>query len=440
MKRQTYVDEEGNTINRSLENKRPLLNFFFIFGTILPIVIIIFIIVAAVQNNSCLKIYNYLKTASLNYAKDAGTVPTLEGESVTVRLNEMYDDGYLSSTRTNNSLCSGSVKITKYKEDYVYTIDVRNCGKCSVNLKYGSWSAEQTSYPTGKAIVDVVPYYNYYERQLSTTKWSDYFDDDELQDEISEYGIKLPMNLEDLPKIPEDANTVNIESESTYYYRYRDRSWKWYDIEGDYSGFSSEQPAGFANKDEGSSIYTEWSEYSLDYPAEKDYRTIQQTTGYKYYYLNDAGKKIYYNSGKYSAKEDVNTEKYNKRDEETATLYRYRDKQWRWYNGTKRRYSSYSSDAPRNRPYKDRETETLGNPTSWSAESKVDTSNQEYRLEERKIMTRFRVQYETVSLKVLSKPLTRNEFEEKVKMSIPEFASNENYKLEVTYKFKYRKS
>ena len=104
------------------------------------------------------------------------------------------------------------------------------------------------------------------------------------------------------------------------------------------------------------------------------------------------------------------------------------------------KYSSYSSDAPRNRPYKDRETETLGNPTSWSAESKVDTSNQEYRLEERKIMTRFRVQYETVSLKVLSKPLTRNEFEEKVKMSIPEFASNENYKLEVTYKFKYRKS
>ena len=55
MKRQTYVDEEGNTINRSLENKRPLLNFFFIFGTILPIVIIIFIIDAALDCNSCLK-------------------------------------------------------------------------------------------------------------------------------------------------------------------------------------------------------------------------------------------------------------------------------------------------------------------------------------------------------------------------------------------------
>ena len=41
MKRQTYVDEEGNPINQSLENKKPLLRFFFVFGTILPIIILI---------------------------------------------------------------------------------------------------------------------------------------------------------------------------------------------------------------------------------------------------------------------------------------------------------------------------------------------------------------------------------------------------------------
>lgn len=440
MKRQTYVDEEGNTIDRSLENKRPLLSFFFVFGTLLPIAIIVLIVIAAVQNNSCLTIYNALKSASLNYAKDEGTVPNLEGESVTVKLNDMYDGGYISSTKTDNSMCSGSVKITKYKDDYVYTIDARNCGQCSVNLKYGSWSSEQTSYPSGKAIVDVIPYYNYYDREVSTTKWSDYFDDDELQDEVSEYGIRLPMDLEKIPEIPTEGTIINIESDSTYYYRYRDRTWKWYDIQGDYSEFSSEQPAGYANKDEGSSRYTEWSEYSLNYPAEKDYRTIQQTTGYKFYYLNDKGNKIYYNSGKYSAREDVNTDKYDKTEDDTATLYRYRDEQWRWYNGTKRKYSSQSSTAPRDKPYKDRETESLGNPTSWSPESDVNASNQEYRVEERKIMTRFRTQYEMVSLKVLDNPLTRDKFEEEVRMSIPEFASNENYKLEVTYKFRYRKS
>ena len=440
MKRETYVDKEGNTVDRGLENKRPLLNFFFVIGTILPLVIIVFIIIAVIKNNGCLTIYNSLKTASLNYAKDEGTVPSLEGESVTIQLNDMYDDGYISSTKTDNKKCSGSVKITKYKDDYAYTIDARNCGQCSVNLKYGSWSGEQSAYPSGKAIVDVIPYYNYYDREVSTTKWSDYFDDDELQDEISEYGIKLPMDMEKIPEVPTEANVINIESDSTYYYRYRDRTWKWYDIEGDYSEFSSEQPAGYANKDENSSRYTEWTEYSLNYPAEKDYRTIEQTTGYKFYYLNDKGEKIYYNSGKYSARSDVNTDKYDRTEDDTATLYRYRDKQWRWYNGTRRKYSSQSSTAPKNKPYKDRDTEMLGNPTSWKPESDVNALNQEYRVEERKIMTRFRTQYEMLSLKVLKNPLTRNKFEEEVRMSIPEFASNENYKLEVTYKFKYRKS
>ena len=113
MKRQTYVDKEGNTVNKTLESKRPLLNFFFVFGTILPIVIIIFIIVAVFKNNGCLTIYNNLKTASLNYAKDEGTVPNIEGESITVRLQDMYDDGYISVSKTDNQMCSGDIKITK---------------------------------------------------------------------------------------------------------------------------------------------------------------------------------------------------------------------------------------------------------------------------------------------------------------------------------------
>ena len=440
MKRQTYVDEEGNPINQSLENKKPLLRFFFVFGTILPIIILIFIVVAVIQNNNCLKIYDTLKSASLKYAKDQGSIPTLEGESTSVRLDDLYNNEYLRSASTDNTLCSGTVKITKYKNDYVYTIDARNCGKCSVNTKYGEWSSEQTAYPSGKAIIDVIPYYNYYDKEVSTTEWTDYFDDSQLQDETSKYGIKLPLDEEELPEVPSEGNIVNIENQTTYYYRYRDRSWKWYDIEGDYSEFSSEQPSGYANRDDNSEIYTEWTEWSLNYPEEKDYRTIENTVGYKFYYLNDKGDKVYYNSGKYSARDDVDTTKYNKTDEDTTTLYRYRDKKWRWYNGTKRKYSSYSSSQPSQMPYKDRDTETLGNPTSWSAESRVNESNQEYRVEERRLMTRFRIEYEILSLKVLDTPLNHSDFEEKVKMSVPEFATNENYKLEVTYKFKYRKS
>ena len=440
MRRKTYVDEEGNTIDQNFENKKPLLRFFFVFGTLLPIVIIVFIVMAVVQNNNCTQIYDTLKTTSLNYAKDQGTLPTIEGEYVNVRLDDLYDEEYLSSTSTNNSLCSGSVKITKYKDEYVYTIDVKNCGECSVNKKYGAWSSEQSSYPSGKAIVDVIPYYNYYDREVSITSWSNYYDDSELSDETSEYGIRLPLDETTLPSIPKEGKITNIENDTIYYYRYRDRRWKWYDIEGDYSDFSSEQPANYANKDENTEQYTDWSEYSLNYPEEKDYRTIQSATGYKFYYLNDKNEKIYYNSGKYSARDDVNTTKYNRTEQETATLYRYRDKQWRWYNGTKRRYSTLTSSQPTGLPYKDIETETLGNPTSWDEKSHVTSENQEYRVEERKIMTRFRVEYEILSLKVLKNPLNRKDFENKVKMTVQEFYSNKNYKLEVTYKFKYRKS
>lgn len=440
MRRKTYVDEEGNTIDQNFENKKPLLRFFFVFGTLLPIVIIVFIVMAVVQNNNCTQIYDTLKTTSLNYAKDQGTLPTIEGEYVNVRLDNLYDEEYLSSTSTNNSLCSGSVKITKYKDEYVYTIDVKNCGECSVNKKYGAWSSEQSSYPSGKAIVDVIPYYNYYDREVSITSWSNYYDDSELSDETSEYGIRLPLDETTLPSIPKEGKITNIENDTIYYYRYRDRRWKWYDIEGDYSDFSSEQPANYANKDENTEQYTDWSEYSLNYPEEKDYRTIQSATGYKFYYLNDKNEKIYYNSGKYSARDDVNTTKYNRTEQETATLYRYRDKQWRWYNGTKRRYSTLTSSQPTGLPYKDIETETLGNPTSWDEKSHVTSENQEYRVEERKIMTRFRVEYEILSLKVLKNPLNRKDFENKVKMTVQEFYSNKNYKLEVTYKFKYRKS
>ncbi len=440
MRTAAYVDAEGNPINQSLQQKKPLLICFFFFGTILPIIIIITIIVNIVLNMKCIDIYNAIKTKSLNYIKDQGTVPSIEGESITIRLEELYSNGYLNSNETGSVKCSGSVKVTKYKNEYVYTIDARNCSSCSTNQKYSSWSSESSVYPYGKAIVDVIPYYNYYDRQVGMTKWSNYYDEDELSDELSKYGIKLPLDTSELPEIPKGSKEVKIENDTAYYYRYRDRSWKWYDIEGDYSEFSSEQPQGYANKDEGSERYTEWTEYSLDYPEEKSYRSIAQTTGYKFYYTNKKGKKVYYNSGKYTPRESVNTEKYTETENDTATLYHYRDKQWRWYNGTKRKYSSLSIKAQSDKIIKDKDTETLGSPSSWQASSTINTTNQAYRVEEKKLMTKFRTQYEILSLKVLKEPLTKEKFEKKVKMSLKSFASNENYKLEVTYKFKYKKS
>lgn len=439
MKRMTYVDNLGNSTNVGLESKRPLLRVLMVLNILIPLIIVGLIIYTVIINKKCINIYDTIKKASLVYAEDQGELPNVEGDSTEIYVGDLYSEQYLNSSKTNDLLCSGTVKITKYKEDYIYTLDVKNCDKCSVDKKYKTWSSLQTNYPKNKAIIDAIPYYNYYDRELNTTKWSEYYDDNELSDEISKYGIRLPLDEQRLPEIPEEANETNIESDNIYYYRYRDRSWKWYDKEGDYSEFSSERPEGFANKDEKSERVTEWTEYSLDYPAEKTYRQINHTTGYKFYYLNKKGEKIYYNSGKYSPREEVNTKKYNKTDEKTAQLYRYKDKQWRWYNGERRRYSSYSSKGNSNTPIKDKETETLGSATAWSEKKYTDESTKDYRIEEKKIMTRFRRQYEILSLPVLNKPLKKEKFEEKVSANLNQFSSREDKKLQVIFKFKYKK-
>ena len=440
MKRIKYVDNDGNTTNIELESKKPLLRILLTLNILIPLIIIGLIIYKIVINKQCNNIYKTIKQSSLVYIKDQGEVPSIEGESTEVNIADLYSEQYLNSSLTNNTICQGTVKITKYKKEYIYTLDVRNCNKCSVNIKYKKWSNLQNTYPKNKAIVDVVPYYNYYDRELNTTKWSNYFGEEELLDEVSEYGIKLPADETKLPEVPKEATIVNIESSNTYYYRYRDRKWKWYDIEGNYSEFSSERPEGFAEKDEGSVKYTEWTEYSQDYPQEKSYRKIDQKTGYKFYYINKKGKKIYYNSGKYTIKDEVNTQKYNQRDEETAQLYSYQDQQWRWYNGQKRSYSSYSSKPYQYKPLKDKETEIIEKPTSWSEKRSSDETTVDYRIEEKKLMTRFRKQYEILSLPVLKTPLTKEKFEEKENTSILEFSSRDDKKIDVTYKFRYKKS
>lgn len=440
MKRMTYVDKDGNEVNLSFERRKPLLRFFLIFNIAVPIVILVLILFVVIQNNNCFSVYESIKKASLVYLKDYGDVPSIEGESFTVNIGDLYSEQYLKSINTNDALCSGTVKVTKYKDEFVYTIDTKNCGSCSVNKKYGDWSSLLGFYPRNKAIVDVVPYYNYYERELNTTDWSDYFEDDEIDDEVSEYGISLPLDQDKLPSVPKEGKVVTIENDMTYYYRYRDRSWKWYDIAGDYSDYSSERPDGYANKDNDTEKYTEWSEYSQNHPEEKDYRQIEKVTGYKYYYLNKNGKKVYYNKGKYTPSEEVNKEKYDKYDEDSATMYRYRDKTWRWYNGQKRRYSTLSNTGSERYPNKDAETEVLSNPSSWSLESSVKEGSEDYRVEEKKPMTRFRVRYEILSMLAFQDYLEKSKFEDEVKMSVLEFSGREDVKLDVLYKFKYRKS
>ena len=438
MKRASYVDESGNPIDYSFQSKKVFLKIFFVIGTIIPLVLIGFIIYTMVNNSNCNQVYDSIKSATLEYLRSEGNIPDVDGESVNVNIGKLYTEDYLHSASTNNLRCNGKIKVTKYESELVYTLDVNSCDTCSVDNRYDDWSEEIGYYPANKMIVDVIPYYNYYERQVNVTDWSPYYEQDEIKKKESKYGVRLPKDDMEMPEIPTEGEIVEVQTEDILNYRYKDKTWLWYDIVGDYSDFSSEQPDGYANKDESTRIYTEWSEYSQNYPEEKEYRDIERVTGYKVYYEKD-GEKVYANHGNYVALDDVDESVYDQRDSDTTDLYRYRDEMWRWYNGTKRRYSSYRSVAPNGYPYRDDDTERDTSYSSWDDGSHVTPENASYRTEETKTLTRYRYIYEILSLPVLKEPVTKEEFLKEINMTVPEFAGLEEYKLEVTYNFKYRK-
>ena len=441
MKRNTYVDSSGNTIDQTFESKKPILILFFIIGTIIPLILIGLIIYTAVQNNSCNKLHNEIKSATLKYLKDEDELPEVEGEDVTISLNKLYKGHYLNSFKTKDMICSGEVKTTKYKNTYIYTLNLTNCNTCTTNKRYKGWSEEISYLPTDKSIVDVTPYYNYYERQVVTTEWSKYYDNEELKTNKSKYGVRLPKkeHFDSMPKVPEEGQIVEVQKEEKTFYRYKDIKWKWYDIAGNYSGLYSEKPDGYANKDESTKTYTKWSKYSLTYPEEKSYREISKVSGYVFYYEDKNGKKVYANNKKYTAQDDVDQTKYPLRENDYEDMYRYRDAKWRWYNGQQRQYSNYYSEKPSLYNYRDDDLTEESSYSEWKETSEINEANKAYRSEETKTMTKFRYLYEILSEPVLKKPVTKQKFTDKVEMSVPEFILDENYKLEIIYKFKYRK-
>ena len=438
MRRNRYVDENGNPINYGFEGKKPLLNFFFIFSVIIPLILIGLIIYTVVNNNYCHNIYDDIKAASYKYLKDNKKLPKNDGDHAIVQIKDLYEHSYITDGETAEKTCTGQIKLTKYEDDYIYTVDINNCDKCSVSKRYKEWSSETSYYDSGKTIVDVVPYYNIYDRQIGVTEWSNYYDEDELAKKVSKYGVRLPKDKTEMPEEPEGSEIIEVQKEDKTFYSYSDKSWKWYDIIGDYSGFYSEQPSGYAYKDEDTEKYTEYTSYSLNYPEEHDYRDIKRETGYKFYYVDENGEKVYANNGKYTVQEDVDLDVYTERDEDTAPMYSYRDTVWRWYNGEKRSYSSFRKTQPEEQPYRDEELYSLDSYSSWEETSSLTPTNESYRVEKTKVMTRYRYVYEILSLKILDKELTKKDFVDKTNMTLEQVRNNETYKLDVSYKFKYR--
>lgn len=428
------------------EYKKNIKIGLFVLGGIV-IVLILYLIINSIIKSShdkvCMPIENKVIDSSVKYAKENNLLPVNEGESVVVEIEDLLSSGVLSKNDIilKENQCNGNVKITKYKDDYIKTIDLKNCNYCTTDKRYKKWSNESTREPSGKnMIVDVEAYYNYKTYEDYNSNWTKFFKSSLISTEESkEYKIKLPIDETVLPTIPEEAEILNIEKEDKNYYRHRDKKWKFYvDNGGNYTTtYFSEQPAGYANKDEDTLKLKEWSEWSLNYPDTKSYRTIKSAIGYKWYYLDKKEKK-YWNSGAYSVEQP--SEKYDTKDKGSSEkMYSYQDKTWLWYNGAKRKYSGYNSIMPKGYKLKDINMLNYSNWSNWKDVSYLNNANSSYREQEIDVYSRYRIHYRMNSYFKFEDHLNIKEFEKETQSSLTDFLKREKTTIDIIYKFKYRK-
>lgn len=419
----------GNRYDGKTEYSEKRNYFLIILGSLILISVVLFLIIQGIiKSKNCKEATQSILDIAEKYVRENELFPTIEGESITVDLSSLEEQ-----VNVGKNSCQGTVKYTKYKDEYITTYNLINCGYCSTK---SHWKKETDKYLPKKQNIDVVPYYNYYETTEYNSNWSEWIPFEDISS-IDTNGIKLPINQKQLPSIPEEGNVIEIEKEDQSFYSYRDIKWKWYRNPNDnYSPLSSEQPPGFENKDTITETWTDYTEWSLDYPEEKSYRSIQVKTGYRWYYLDENNEKVYWNSGVYTP--DQPSRDYNEKEKDTVKMYRYRDKMWKWYNGQKRGYCSYSAEMPRGCNYKDADLTEYSSWSRWDETSQVTDSNAHYREERTNLHSRYRIKYNMITFLKLDEYVSRDDFEALLERTIPEMSEDPSIIIDIKYKFRYK--
>lgn len=429
-----HIQPKGNSYDGSNQYKEKQNHTLTILGIIILISGIIGIIYYLnTRFKICTATETLILTRASEYVKEKNLLPKIEGESISITVEELFTNH--ARPMVDENTCSGTITYTNYKGNHIMHYDITNCGKCTTQKRFPNWSKEQNKFPEDKKNIQVIPYYNYYEVSVYNSEWSKWIESAKITEKNKKFNITLPKE-QLLPRIPEEGVILRYEKEEQTYYSYRDKKYRFYkDNGGTYSDYSKEQPAGYSKCDYQTVKESDWTDWSLDYPEKKNYRTIESTTGYRWYYLKN-DKKIYWNSGTYTPKQP--NQKYNKKESKTVQMYRYRDKSWRWYNGEKREYSSLMVEPKYNYTIKDTGYSEYTNWSNFSPSSKIDNTNKAYREEKKDIYTRFRKVYQMKTFLRLNTYISKQDFEEKMKQPVPELMKNENLLIDIRYKFKYR--
>lgn len=429
--RLNFQENKPKTIIKYVEKKD-----YTIVKTIAGIILIGIVAIICLnvyKNSNCTNIEDSILEYAYDYANGNNLLILKEGESVTVSLNDVYASGY--PKLSNGSTCLGSVKFTLADGKLIKTLNITDCSYCSTDQRYkSSWKSSNTL--VNSKIIDVAVTYNYYNAETFYTKWTEWYPSSYINTSVNnQYGVRLPLDSKYLPAVPSTSEILKYEVEYDTYYTYRDQTWKWYkNANNDYtSKWYSEQPAGYTKKDESTYDWTEYSEWSLNYPETKSYREIKNATGYRWYYLDSNKNKHYWNGGAYSVYKPSDDYPYSG---ESATMHRYRDKIWRWYNGDARGYySTYSSTQPSGYIYKDT---LMSSYTKWSSPSSTEPEHKDYRTIETDIYFRYRAFYRDVNYLVLDSYVSKDKFEEIIGMNLESFMLDNTKKISYKYTYLYK--
>lgn len=420
---QNFFKNVGKEVSKS---RQVLVKIFVIVAPIVIVIIIINLIITGVRNGNCYDVRNELSDYVDSYAMSNNLLPTLNGDSVEIDLDNV------KKVTFKDNVCTGIVKITKVNDSYIKTFYLENCSYCSAT----EFTNETDNYDDS-ANAEVVVYINYYNVTNNNSRWSDYIPFESISTEETD-GVLLPTDTSLLPQISEEAIITEIIKEDKVFYSYRDKRWLWYRYNNnDYSDFSSERPEGYSTKDSRTETRTEYSVWSIDYPEVKDYRVISSRTGYRWYKEDEYGNITWWNNGEYYPVEPGDD--YYKDNDSRITMYRYYDKMWKWYNGTARGYASSQSSTPPSKSYqyKDEDMTSYSRWSSYKTYSSLDSSNSSYREEITNVHSRYMIKYKIRSFLVLDEALERSEFESTVGRTLEEMYEDETIDLEITFKYKY---
>lgn len=183
------IQPKGNSYDGTTEYVEKKNHTLIIVAIFLIIVIVIGLIVYYVsRSNKCNNIENMILNQTLTYAENNDLLPTVEGESITLNIDDVFLEETLKPM-LEEKICSGTVKITKYKDEYIKTYDITNCNYCSTDKRYKKWSKEVNKKPSNRYVIDVIPYYNYYEISYYHSAWSNWIPEEEVGEVDEKYKV-----------------------------------------------------------------------------------------------------------------------------------------------------------------------------------------------------------------------------------------------------------